>query len=750
MPKIKSSHPGIPTHTIAVLALFLCGLNSMAATQQDEPRVEVLASSPDSTLLRIELPQFTFELVKIDEIDYMRPVMAGASSNSMHPGAPDLPEVVRSLCIPGNAHMHLTIVDMTTTSIPNVLLAPARGDISRSMDPETVPYEFGSEFQKDELWPHAPATLGHPWIIRTKRGVDLRIKPFQYNPVQRKLLVIEDITVEVSPDGPAEHNALTEEAIRSSRMGFREMYKELFVNWEEAVGPPILPRGIEMLVIAPEAWLDEVQPLVDHRNDEGIWTVSRSIESIGNTPAQIKAHIAAEYNSSENWFGDLTYVLLVGDIEQIASSTLNYSGDTGGLDPSYGYLTGDDTRPEVFIGRFPAKSAAQATLMVSRTLAFEHQVDAFSSHRDRALGIASNDGNGANADNGERDWVHLNIIRTNLLASGYTDVAQVYDPGATTAAANAAIENGVGFINYTGHGSQQTWITSTFNSADVSALNNKNMWPWIVSVACDVGRFNVGECFAESWLRATTDDGDAAGAVAVFMSTIDQSWAPPMKGQDVIAAHEATGTLPRLGARCASGANAMVATYPAFGPRNAKTWHIFGDPALRLTTRKLSFEPLDWPVWQISLGADPIPPVWIDLEILDEIPRDIEFLWDNEWIDVSPAFLTLQPGERAQIKVVIDSNQLGSMDPGDYLSSILLHDRTTGDTSRACLARATVSETAPCNSDLDGNGHVEIGDLLVLIAQWGPCTAGCQADIDGNGSVDLNDLLGMLGAFGPC
>ena len=76
------------------------------------------------------------------------------------------------------------------------------------------------------------------------------------------------------------------------------------------------------------------------------------------------------------------------------------------------------------------------------------------------------------------------------------------------------------------------------------------------------------------------------------------------------------------------------------------------------------------------------------------------------------------------------------MDPGDYLSSILLHDRTTGDTSRACLARATVSETAPCNSDLDGNGHVEIGDLLVLIAQWGPCTAGCEADIDGNGSVE--------------
>ena len=46
--------------------------------------------------------------------------------------------------------------------------------------------------------------------------------------------------------------------------------------------------------------------------------------------------------------------------------------------------------------------------------------------------------------------------------------------------------------------------------------------------------------------------------------------------------------------------------------------------------------------------------------------------------------------------------------------------------------------------DIDGNGIVEVGDLLILLANWGPC-AGCQTDLNGDGSVDILDLLIVLG-----
>jgi hypothetical protein len=55
----------------------------------------------------------------------------------------------------------------------------------------------------------------------------------------------------------------------------------------------------------------------------------------------------------------------------------------------------------------------------------------------------------------------------------------------------------------------------------------------------------------------------------------------------------------------------------------------------------------------------------------------------------------------------------------------------------------------PCPSDLDHNGTVGVNDLLIMLANWGPCP-GCPADLDGSGSVNVNDLLIMLANWGPC
>ena len=57
-------------------------------------------------------------------------------------------------------------------------------------------------------------------------------------------------------------------------------------------------------------------------------------------------------------------------------------------------------------------------------------------------------------------------------------------------------------------------------------------------------------------------------------------------------------------------------------------------------------------------------------------------------------------------------------------------------------------ETA-CPLDLDGSGAVGLSDLLIVLANWGPCP-GCPADIDGDGDVSFIELLSILSAWGPC
>jgi hypothetical protein len=53
-----------------------------------------------------------------------------------------------------------------------------------------------------------------------------------------------------------------------------------------------------------------------------------------------------------------------------------------------------------------------------------------------------------------------------------------------------------------------------------------------------------------------------------------------------------------------------------------------------------------------------------------------------------------------------------------------------------------------CPSDINGNGTVDVNDVLVIVAQW--ATTGPQGDINQDGVVDVSDLLMSLDTFGPC
>lgn len=85
------------------------------------------------------------------------------------------------------------------------------------------------------------------------------------------------------------------------------------VTYEPPKKPVVFSDEYDMVIIAPEAFSTDLQPLIDHKNSYGIRTTLKTTESIYNEysgrdqPEKIKYFIK---DAIENW--DISYVLLVG------------------------------------------------------------------------------------------------------------------------------------------------------------------------------------------------------------------------------------------------------------------------------------------------------------------------------------------------------------------------------------------------------------------------------------------------------
>lgn len=64
----------------------------------------------------------------------------------------------------------------------------------------------------------------------------------------------------------------------------------------------------------------------------------------------------------------------------------------------------------------------------------------------------------------------------------------------------------------------------------------------------------------------------------------------------------------------------------------------------------------------------------------------------------------------------------------------------------------TLQINCNCPGQIDDDCVVGFGDLLAVLAGWGPCPPKewCRADVDGDGTIGVHDLIAVLSGWGPC
>ncbi len=508
-------------------------------------------------------------------------VMGGASL--LEAGNPDLQQVSASIIIPDDKEMDVRVVSSAFEEFENIEIAPSKGNLKRTQLPKNIPYEWNKSYSGNKFYPGKLADLREPYILRDNRGQSVVTYPFQYNPVTKTLRVYTEIVVEVYEVGEGRVNVKHRSLNRSNEAikypyEFKEIYDNHFLNSATDTRFEYLVDQGNMLIISYPDFMDEMEEFVEWKNKKGIPTEIVSSSTAGGNATTIQNYVEDYYYEN-----GLTFLLLVGDYNQIGSPSLSGSAS----DPSYGFIEGNDQYNEVIVGRFSANSPSEVTTQVERSIAYEQTPEAGGQWYSKALSVGSNEGPGYQGL--DDDEFLEQVIKPILLDYTYNDHTGIYNPNTSVSQGENAINNGVGVINYTGHGYQTGWNNgSPLTVTNINGLTNVGKLPFVWTVGCNVGEFNsITNSFAESWLRAT-HNGEPTGGIGHFGSTIPQSWEPPMHAQwafnKILTESYDNHKTRTYGGISVNGCLHMNDAQGTSGTNETKYWTLFGDPSLVVRT----------------------------------------------------------------------------------------------------------------------------------------------------------------------
>ncbi|HID32728.1 MAG TPA: T9SS type A sorting domain-containing protein [bacterium (Candidatus Stahlbacteria)] len=463
-----------------------------------------------STASQIEFEVLVSELDLTPAKDGFYSISIGEEGGLFEVGRPRMPIIRKFIEIPYGARPEAEVVSITSEVITidgKVLpVQPPRPKIPGV----SVPFTFDRVFySKDQLYPAQVVRITNEAVIRGHRVITVEIAPVQYNPKRAQLIFNKEIKVRVDLPG-SDLNLTGYKVNRYHSFAFDPVLDGLILNYNaySFSPPPDLPIGY--LIIVPDAWASYLDPLVEWRKKKGYHVTVAKKSETGSTKEQIKNYISNAYH---NWPIPPSFVLLIGDIDQIPY----WSGSGSGSPPTdlnYACVDGSDYFPDVDLSRFSVANSTQLDSLVKKTVKYErNEWTGGNDWCDRAYFIASKDINYHQVAENTHKWCMAIVRRHGMTA----DSLWLYYGTGTPV--RTAVNGGRSWVTYSGHGTTTSWAEVPFGVSDVHNLTNTDKVGFVQTYACDAGDFTYGECFSESWIRV-----GYRGGIAHIASSVGSYW----------------------------------------------------------------------------------------------------------------------------------------------------------------------------------------------------------------------------------
>ena len=464
---------------------------------------------------------FSFSSINATEITTEKGVFSNITMENTYPsgnvGEPTLPAVNKLLAIPyGVSNVSVEVKNYTTTvySLADFgikTLYPQQPLLFKNQKPEDVPFAYNEKAYAAKGFAERP--IAQVNIQGTMRGIqvgNLTINPVQYDPATNSIRVYNDIEVEVRY-GQYDKSASYNEFARTFSPYFAGVYKQMF-NWRDDVydeHPDLWQSPVKMLIIANRMFEESIQEWMAWKTTKGIYLNVQYTDEIGSTSSAITSCIQMEYEKDAP-----TFLVIVGDKEQVAPGVASASQSHCVSDLPYSSIDGDQF-PDMFHSRLSATTPAQLTAMLNKALEYEQYTMPDPSYLNNALLIAGEDSGYGVTVGRPTIWYASHYYYNE--EHGYENVYE-FSHGTYTNC-YSYLSTGVGFANYTAHGSQTSWAGPEFNVNNVNNLTNEHKYFLAIGNCCQSGDWGYGTCFGEAMVRA-----ENKGAYAYIGSCPNTTW----------------------------------------------------------------------------------------------------------------------------------------------------------------------------------------------------------------------------------
>lgn len=502
-------------HHLMAIALILLAGGAMAADHAipvsgGRTIMDHNSAAGGDLTFHIEVGALEAMDIKTKAGDFSRLSLPGFHT-SQDVGHPELPKMNRLINVPFGAEARVIIDNVQTRTLKladygvDHLLMPHQPSVSKSADLANLEFHYDQDAYRVNVAKAAAeaVTVVGVGSLRAMDIARVEFAPVEYHPVSGELVVTESIDFRVVFDGADIKGAEERYAALASPF-FNHLYDQI-AGGDAAKAfhddyPDRVADKVKMVIVTPAMFVGQLEEFIQWKTERGfeVITAVTGTPEVGTTTTSIQSYLHDLYNAATPEDPAPSFVIFVGDVAQMP--TFSLSGDA--TDRPYCAVDGDLV-PEMYYGRFSATNATQLQAILDKTMMYDQFTMPDPSYLGEVIMISGVDsGYASSHGNGQINYGTEHYFNEAHGITSHTWLYPASNGGQVPAQVVGTASDGVGFINYTAHGSQTSWADPSFTQANINSLQNEGEYLLAIGNCCLTSTYDYGECFAETWLRA--------------------------------------------------------------------------------------------------------------------------------------------------------------------------------------------------------------------------------------------------------